>query len=205
VAGELRPSAGRVTLSGVDITGLPPYRIFRHGLVRTFQLTRPFAELSVLDNLLVAPGGQLGERFWNNWWRRGCVARQEQELRERARAVLELLDLAKVAAQPAKNLSGGQRKLLEIGRALMAEPKLILLDEPGAGVNRALLDVIIERLRELNRRGISLFIIEHNMDLVGALCDPVLVMADGKLLVEGSAREVQQNPRVIDAYLGGAA
>ncbi len=204
LAGALRPSAGRIRLDGERIEGLAPHRVFHKGLVRTFQIPRPFPELSVLDNLLVTPAGQQGERFWNNWFRRGQVRRQERRLRAQAMEVLELVTLASLASEPARNLSGGQRKLLDVARALMARPKVMLLDEPGAGVNRTLLGTIVERIGELNRRGMTFLIIEHNMDLVMSLCDPVLVMADGRFLMQGPARDVQRDPRVLDAYLGGA-
>lgn len=203
VAGLYRPDGGQVLFEGEGIGGLPPHRIFRRGLVRTFQIPRPFAEMTVLENLLVAYPHQLGERFWANWFAWPRVARQEAEIRDRAREVLRFLNLERVAQEKAKNLSGGQQKLLEIGRALMAEPKMILLDEPGAGVNPSLLAEIVDRIAELNARGITFLLIEHNMDLVMNLCHPILVMSQGRLLMEGSPEEIRSDPRVLEIYLGG--
>ena len=203
VAGVLRPSAGDVRFQGRRIAGFAPHRIFHQGLVRTFQIPRPFAEMTVLENAMLVPARQAGERFWNNWIARSRVRAEEQACRERAHEMLHFVGLDKLAGAYAKNLSGGQQKLLELARVLMADPKLILLDEPGAGVNPTLLVTIMDKLRELNERGISLLIIEHNMDLIAALCNPVLVMAQGKSLMEGSPDEVRSDPRVLEAYLGG--
>jgi branched-chain amino acid transport system ATP-binding protein len=178
--------------------------VFRRGLARTFQIPRPFPEMTVLENVMVAPLGQAGERFWANWLAPGRVARQERAVAERARHWLDFVGLAGLAHQPARVLSGGQRKLLELARVLVAEPRLILLDEPGAGVNPTLLDQIVERIAALNRQGVTFLIIEHNMDLVMSLCRPVLVMAQGRLIASGTAAEVRADPRVVEAYLGGA-
>ena len=205
VAGVFRPSAGDIRFLDRRIAGLAPHRIFHEGLVRTFQIPRPFAEMTVLENAMLVPSRQAGERFWNNWVARSRVRAEEQACRERAQQMLDFVGLAKLAGAYAKNLSGGQQKLLELARVLMAEPKLILLDEPGAGVNPTLLVTIMDKLRELNERGISFLIIEHNMDLIAALCNPVLVMAQGQLLMEGTPDEVRNDPRVLEAYLGGEA
>ena len=153
---------------------------------------------------MLVPAGQAGERFWNNWLRRPAVRAEEHACRERAEEVLKFVGLDRLAGEYAKNLSGGQQKLLELARVLMADPQLILLDEPGAGVNPTLLVTIMDKLQELNARGITFLIIEHNMDLVMTLCNPVLVMAQGKLLLEGAPAEVRSDQRVLDAYLGGA-
>lgn len=204
IAGVYRPTCGHIIFQGEMIHGLPPHRIFHKGLVRTFQIPRPFPEMSVLENLMVVPAHQYGENFWNNWFRRGRVSSQEQENRDKALETLEFLSLGHVAHELAKNLSGGQQKLVEIGRALMADPQLILLDEPGAGVNPSLLVEIIARIRELNAKGITILLIEHNMDMVMNLCDPILVMANGLLLLEGDADTVRTDSRVLDAYLGGS-
>jgi branched-chain amino acid transport system ATP-binding protein len=161
--------------------------------------------MTVLENVMLAPHGQTGERFWAAWLRRGTVAAEERCNREAARHWLDFLGLTRLAGEPAKSLSGGQRKLLELARVLAQAPSLILLDEPGAGVNPALLEVIMAKVVELRRQGITFLIIEHNMDLVASLCDRVLVMAGGRLLTDGTAAEVRADPRVIDAYLGGIA
>ena len=205
VAGSLRPSTGRILLEGRRIDGLTPDRIFGRGLGRTFQIPRPFPAMSVLENVMLAGQGQSGERILANWLARRRVADEERRLRDRAMSWLAFLDLERHAQAPARILSGGQRKLLELARVLMAEPRLILLDEPGAGVNPALLETIVERLVRLNRQGVAFLVIEHNLDLVMSLCDPVLVMAEGRLLTQGSAAEVRADPRVAEAWLGRAA
>jgi branched-chain amino acid transport system ATP-binding protein len=204
LAGLLPPTSGSLELEGHRIDGLSPDRIFARGLARTFQIPRPFPEMTVLENVLVAPLGQQGERFWANWLTPGRVAAQERVLIAKARHWIDFVGLSPLADQPARVLSGGQRKLLELARVLAAEPRLILLDEPGAGVNPRLLDTIVEKIVALNREGVTFLIIEHNMDLVMSLCRPVMVMAQGRLLTTGTAEEVQGDPRVVEAYLGGA-
>ena len=203
IAGVHRTTAGRITFQGQPIGGLPPHRIFEAGLVRTFQIPRPFAGMTVLENVMLVPSGQAGERFWNNWFGRAGVRAQEHTVRERAREMLDFVGLDRLRGEFAKNLSGGQQKLLELARVLMAQPQLILLDEPGAGVNPTLLATIMDKLQELHARGITFLIIEHNMDLIMQLCDPVLVLAQGKLLLEGPPETVRSDPRVLEAYLGG--
>jgi branched-chain amino acid transport system ATP-binding protein len=194
-----------VKLDGRDITGASPDRVFAAGLARTFQIPRPFPEMSVLDNVMLAPRGQLGERFWANWLRPRAVAQQERAVQAAARHWLDFVGLSALAAEPARVLSGGQRKLLELARVMVAEPKLVLLDEPGAGVNPALLDQIVDRVAELNRQGVTFLVIEHNMDLVAALCNPVMVMAQGRMLAQGPADAVLRDERVVQAYLGDGA
>ena len=205
LAGHLKPSAGAVTLDGQDITGASPARAFAAGLARTFQIPRPFPQMTVLENVMLAPRGQLGERFWANWLRPGAVAAEERRTRDAARHWLDFVGLTALQDQPASVLSGGQRKLLELARVMVAEPTLVLLDEPGAGVNPALLDQIVDKVAALNRQGVSFLIIEHNMDLVASLCRPVMVMAQGQLLTQGDAETVLRDPRVVEAYLGEAA
>lgn len=202
LAGAFAPSAGRIVFDGQDITELADFETFRRGLVRTFQIPRPFPDMTVLENLMTVPQNQAGERFWNNWVRRAAVRGEEERLRRQAIDILEFLNLAHLGEAPASDLSGGQLKLLEFARALMSEPKMILLDEPGAGINPTLLGEIVERIAALNRRGITFLIIEHNMDLVMTLCEPILVMADGGLLTQGTADQVQRDPQVLDAFLG---
>ena len=203
IAGALAPTAGEIRFAGERIDGKPTYDVFRRGLVRTFQIPRPFAEMTVLENLMMVPLGQLGENFVNAWFRRAAVRAQERVLRDQAREILVFLDLEQLAHEAAKNLSGGQLKLLELGRALMSEPQAILLDEPGAGINPTLLGQIIDRIAALNGRGITFLIIEHNMDLVMNLCESILVMVNGKLLLEGNAAAVRSDERVLEAFLGG--
>lgn len=204
LAGALPPTSGTIAFLGKRIDGKQPHAIFRSGLVRTFQIPRPFPEMTVLENVMLVPMDQAGERFWNNWFLRRAVRSEERASRDRAREVLAFLGLEHLVGEYAKNLSGGQQKLLEIARALMAEPKLILLDEPGAGVNPTLLGTIMDKLQEIHDQGITFLIIEHNMDLVAALCDPVLVMAQGSLLMTGTPEQVRTDDRVLEAYLGGA-
>jgi branched-chain amino acid transport system ATP-binding protein len=205
IAGALRPSSGTLAFLGRRIDGLPPERIFRHGIGRTFQIPRPFGRMTVLENAMLGAPGQAGERFWVNWLAPGRVRAQERALRERAMHWLEFLRLDGLAAAPAASLSGGQRKLLELARVLMAAPKLILLDEPAAGVNPALLELIVDRIATLNGQGTTFLIIEHNMDVVMRLCDPVICMAQGRILVEGPPAVVRSDPRVLESYLGEAA
>ncbi|HEX2552620.1 MAG TPA: ABC transporter ATP-binding protein [Microvirga sp.] len=204
LAGLFPPSSGRLDLEGERIDGLSPDRIFARGLARTFQIPRPFPEMTVLENVLVAPLHQAGERFWANWLTPGRVAAQERDLVAKARHWIDFVGLSRLEGEPARVLSGGQRKLLELARVLVAEPRLILLDEPGAGVNPRLLDTIVEKIAILNREGVTILIIEHNMDLVMSLCRPVMVMAQGRLLTSGDPEAVQRDPRVVEAYLGGA-
>ena len=202
LTGFLPADGGKVWLDGVSIGERSSSAVFAAGLARTFQIPRPFPEMTVLDNVMVAPLGQIGERFWTNWLQPGAVAAQERQTRAAARHWLDFVGLSKLEGQAARILSGGQRKLLELARVMVASPKLVLLDEPGAGVNPALLDQIVDKVRALNAQGTTFFIIEHNMDLVAALCQPVMVMAQGQLLVSGSADAVLADPRVVEAYLG---
>jgi branched-chain amino acid transport system ATP-binding protein len=204
IAGSFRPTSGEIRLEGSDITADKPYRRIARGLGRTFQIPRPFAEMTLLENLLTAAQNQTGERILPNWIRPARVGREERINAEKAMTLLEFLGLERLARQPARVLSGGQRKLLELGRVLMADPRIILLDEPGAGVNPALLGSIIERIAEINRQSAAFLIIEHNMDLVARLCRHVVVMSAGRVLFEGTPAKAIGDPRVIDAYLGGA-
>jgi branched-chain amino acid transport system ATP-binding protein len=204
VAGALAPSAGRILLDGRRLDGEPSHRVAARGVARTFQVPRPFPAMTVLENVMLAAPRQLGERFWTNWTRPAAVAGEERRHRDRALALLDFLDLGAHASQPARVLSGGQRKLLELGRALMTEPRLLLLDEPAAGVSPALLETLVDRIGALNRQGVTILVIEHNLDVVMELCRPVLVMVGGALLAAGDPDAVRADPRVIDAYLGGA-
>ena len=204
LAGFIKPDSGQVWLNGLPIVGAAPARVFACGLARTFQIPRPFPEMTVLENVMLAPANQIGERFWANWLQIGAVTRQERLTREAARHWLGFVGLADLEQKPARVLSGGQRKLLELARVMVAQPKLVLLDEPGAGVNPALLDLIVDKVSSLNAQGTTFLIIEHNMDLVASLCRPVMVMAQGELLMTGDAKTVLRDPRVVEAYLGDA-
>jgi len=204
VSGFLQPDAGTVTFEGRDVTGLQPHQIFRAGICRTFQIPREHGSMTVLENLMLVPKDQLGERFWAPLLRPGAVARQERSIRDKAREVLSFLQLEHLADAHASSLSGGQKKLLEIARTLMADPKLVLLDEPAAGVNPTLMEDIRMRIEQLrDERGITFLLIEHDMRLVMDLCDPVVVMNQGTDLAVGTPDEVRRDPRVLEAYLGG--
>jgi branched-chain amino acid transport system ATP-binding protein len=203
VAGLFAPDAGTIALDGKRIDAKRPDAIHAAGLARTFQIPRPFPAMSVLENAMVAVPHQSGERFWANWFAPSRVAADERRTRETARAWIDFVGLSHLENEPARVLSGGQRKLLELARAMVADPKLVLLDEPGAGVNPALLARIVERIAELNRRGTSFLIVEHNMELVMSLCHPIAVMAQGKLIAFGDAGTVRTDSRVVEAYLGG--
>jgi branched-chain amino acid transport system ATP-binding protein len=205
LAGERRPTSGRVFLRGHAVEKAAAHSRLQSGMGRTFQIPRPFAAMSVLENVMLGCQNHAGEHLWANWFAAQRVLRIEAAAQVRAMEILQFVTLSNLAQQPAGVLSGGQRKLLELARVLMAEPRLILLDEPAAGVNPALLEVIIERIAALNRRGISFLIVEHNMDVIARLCRHVFVMAAGAMLCEGKPSEVTRDPRVIDAYLGGPA
>jgi branched-chain amino acid transport system ATP-binding protein len=202
IAGALPLTAGRITLGERRLDGQPPHRVLRAGVARTFQIPRPFAAMTVLENVMLAGQDQPGERFWTNWLRPGAVAAAERAVHERARALVDFVGLSALLGAPARVLSGGQRKLLELARALMTAPRLLLLDEPAAGVNPALLEEIAERIVALNRTGTTVLMVEHNLDLVMRLCRPILVMAAGRLLLEGDPETVRADARVQAAYLG---
>ena len=205
VAGFLRPQLGRIELAGEDVTGLPPHALFRRGLVRTFQIPHEFATLTVLENLMVVPARQSGEHLIGAWLRARRVAAEEAALRHRAEETLEFLRLDHLRDAAAGTLSGGQKKLLELGRAMMADAQVVLLDEPAAGVNRTLMNELAERIRFLNReRGVTFFVIEHDMNLIASLCHPVIVMAQGEVLMQGTLDDIRCDARAVEAYFGGA-
>ena len=203
IAGLHRPTSGHVYLDGDEITGLQPHELFAKGVLRTFQIAHEFSTLTVRENLMTVPGGQSGERLRNVWLRPGRIRAEEAALRAQADEVIEFLKLDAVADELAGNLSGGQKKLVELGRTMMAEPRVVLLDEVGAGVNRTLLKEIAGAILRLNlHRGYTFCIIEHDMELISLLCDPVIVMVEGKVLTQGSAPVIQADERVVEAYLG---
>jgi branched-chain amino acid transport system ATP-binding protein len=203
IAGAYPPTSGKVYLDGEDVTGLPAHEMFRKGMLRTFQIAHEFATLTVLENLMVVPGDQPGESLPDAWFRPGLVRDHEERVRERAREVIEFLEISHLENEFAGNLSGGQKKLLELGRTMMVDAKIVFLDEVGAGVNRTLLKTIGTSIERLNReRGYTFCMIEHDMDFISRLCNPVIVMAEGRVLTEGTAEEVKANEEVIEAYLG---
>ncbi len=206
VAGFMRPDDGRIFFNGQDITGAKPHRLFKLGLMRTFQIPHVFDRMTVLENLMVVPGDQRGENVLFSWLQWGQVRDQDDSIRRRADDVLGFLRLDHVRDEPAGNLSGGQKKLVELGRTMMSDCKTVLLDEPGAGVNRTLLGSLVEDISRLNRElGYTFCVIEHDMDVIARLCDPVIVMTEGKVLTQGRFDEVRTDARVLEAYLGGGA
>jgi len=198
----IRPDQGDVWFDGEPIHHLNPHQIARQGLVRTFQVARVLSRLSVLENMVFAAQQQTGENFWSACLGNRRIVREERELRDRALAILDSVGLANKAQSYAGSLSGGQRKLLEMARTLMTNPKLVLLDEPAAGVNPTLINQICNYIKTWNREGLTFLIIEHNMDMVMTLCDRVWVLAEGQNLMEGTPEQVQKHPKVLEAYLG---
>ncbi len=203
VAGVFRPSAGSVFLDGKDVTGLKPHELFAKGLLRTFQIAHEFSSLTVRENLMMVPDEQSGEVLINTWFNRTKVAEEEERICRKADEVIDFLNLGHLAEEPASNLSGGQKKLLELGRTMMVDAKVVLLDEVGAGVNRTLLNEIGDAIIRLNKeRGYTFCMIEHDIDFISKLCNPVVVMAEGKVLTQGTTEEVKSDENVIEAYLG---
>ena len=203
IAGLYAPTSGRIFLDDEEITALKPHQLFNKGLLRTFQIAHEFTRLSVVENLMMVPGNQCGENLINTWFRRRQVALEEQEIRQRALQVIDFLNLGHIADEIAGNLSGGQKKLLELGRTMMVDAKIVFLDEVGAGVNRTLLREIGDAIIKLNQeQNYTFCMIEHDMEFISRLCDPVICMAEGAVLAEGSAEEVKNNEEVIEAYLG---
>lgn len=198
----LAPDHGTVCLRGRPIQRLPSHAIAQLGMIRTFQVPRVLSRLSVLENMLLAAQHQIGEKFWYVWFRGSEIAKQEKLLKDKAKTILESVGLIAMADQYAGSMSGGQRKLLEIARALMADPQIVLLDEPAAGVNPALIEEICGHIQTWNRQGLTFLIIEHNMDVIMSLCDRIWVLAEGQNLMSGTPQEVQTCPKVLEAYLG---
>lgn len=203
IAGRYEATSGHVYMDGEDITGLPPHKLFDKGLLRTFQIAHEFSSMTVRENLMMVPPRQTGEKLWNALFSRGAVAEEEERIRQKADEVLEFLTISHIADQKAGMISGGQKKLVELGRTMMVDAKIVFLDEVGAGVNRTLLNTIGDAIVRLNKeRGYTFCVIEHDMDFIGRLCDPVICMAEGKVLAEGTVDQVKNDERVIEAYLG---
>jgi ABC-type branched-subunit amino acid transport system ATPase component len=203
IAGALKPGAGRVSFRGEDITGLPSYQVARHGVVRTFQISSEFARLTVLENLLVAAPDPRGEALWQAALGKWYWRPREREMVTRARELMARFDMSGKEDEYAGNLSGGQKRLLELMRGLMAGPALLLLDEPMAGVNPALARRIEQHLRDACADGLSMLMIEHELAVVERLCDPVIVMAQGRVISRGTMAQVRADQEVLDAYLIG--
>jgi branched-chain amino acid transport system ATP-binding protein len=203
IAGVLKPTSGRVLMSGDDITGLEPHQLFHKGLLRTFQIAHEFHSMTVRENLMMVPPAQLGENLWSAWFHGSRVRQEEARIRARADEVLEFLTISHIADEKAGQISGGQKKLLELGRTMMTDAKVVFLDEVGAGVNRTLLNTIADAIVRLNReQGYTFVVIEHDMDFIGRICNPVICMAEGKVLAQGTLAEIKANEQVIEAYLG---
>ena len=203
IAGNLKPSEGNVLFQDEDITGTPSYELFSKGLLRTFQIAHEFTNLTVLENLMMVPGNQSGEKLTNALFNPKIVNQEEVKIKEKALEVIEFLNLKQLSKELAGNLSGGQKKLLELGRTMMVDAKLVLLDEVGAGVNRTLLKDIGSAILRLNKeKGYTFCMIEHDMDFINRLCDPVIVMSEGSVLFKGTSDEVKNNEQVIESYLG---
>jgi branched-chain amino acid transport system ATP-binding protein len=203
IAGNLKTSKGNVLFNNENITDIPSYELFSKGLLRTFQIAHEFTNLTVLENLMMVPSNQSGEKLINALLKPSLVDKEEEKVRKKAYEVIEFLNLKHLANELAGNLSGGQKKLLELGRTMMVDAKLVLLDEVGAGVNRTLLKEIGTSIQRLNKeKGYTFCMIEHDMDFISRLCDPVIVMAEGSVLFEGTSDQVKKNEKVIESYLG---
>ena len=203
VAGNIAPDSGTITFDGRDVTGMKPHQLFSLGMLRTFQIAHEFSHMTALENLMMVPGDQPGESLWTTWTNPGKVASRERHVRQKALDVIDFLKLGHVKHELAGNLSGGQKKLLELGRTMMVDAHVVLLDEVAAGVNRTLLQDLAANIERMNQElGYTFFVIEHDMDLIGRLCDPVIVMAQGEVIAEGPMSEIRANPQIIEAYFG---
>ena len=203
IAGLYSPDIGKIYLEEKNISGLKPHELFELGVLRTFQIAQEFSTLTVLENLMMVPSNQYGEKLIYALFGNKRVKQQEEEIRAKAIEVIDFLNLKHLTQELAGNLSGGQKKLLELGRTMMVDSKIVLLDEVGAGVNRTLLNEITDAILRLNKeKNYTFFVIEHDMDLIEKICDPVIVMAEGSVLFEGKFTQVKTNDDVIEAYLG---
>ena len=205
IAGNLKPNSGNVIFNNENITEMPSHELFSKGLLRTFQIAHEFTNLTVLENLMMVPGNQSGENLINAFLKPKLIEKEEMLIRSKAYEVIEFLNLKHLANELAGNLSGGQKKLLELGRTMMVDAKVVLLDEVGAGVNRTLLKDLGTAILRLNKeKNYTFCMIEHDMDFISRMCDPVIVMSDGSVLFEGTPSEVKKNEKVIESYLGRA-
>ena len=203
IAGNLKPNSGQVMFNNEEITSIPSYELFSKGLLRTFQIAHEFTNLTVLENLMMVPGNQSGEKLMTALLKPKLVKKEEEIVKQKAYEVIDFLNLKHLANELAGNLSGGQKKLLELGRTMMVDAKIVLLDEVGAGVNRTLLKDIGTAILRLNKeKGYTFCMIEHDMEFISRLCNPIIVMAEGSVLFEGTSDEVKNNEQVIESYLG---
>ena len=204
ITGFYKPDRGQIFFHNRRIDHLPPYRIFHRKIFRTFQITREFNRLTVLENMMIVQPYQVGERLFYTWLPGRIIKKEEQAIKVKALAILDFMELSPLKDEYAGSLSGGQKKLLELAKSMMAEPDLVLLDEPGAGVNPSLMKRLVAKIQVLAaEKGITFFLIEHDMDMVMKLCNPVIVMSEGKKLTEGTPDEVRKHEGVLEAYLGG--
>ena len=203
INGSIKPDSGSVQLNNYELIGLQPHELFEIGVLRTFQIPHEFFSLTVLDNLLVVPPNKIGETFFGQWFFEKKIKKIEEINVKKAKDILDILGLSHLEKEYAGNLSGGQKKLLELGRVMMVEPEIILLDEVGAGVNKALLKKISNIIKKLNKEKKYTFImIEHDLDFISKLCDTIIVMAEGQFLTQGNIQQIKSNQKVIDIYLG---
>ena len=203
IAGSLKPNSGKVFFDNENITNVPSYDLFSKGILRTFQIAHEFSNLTVLENLMMVPPNQRGENLINALFMRKKFKNEEDQIRKKAYEVTEFLNLKHLANELAGNLSGGQKKLLELGRTMMVDSKLVLLDEVGAGVNRTLLKDLGAAILRLNKeKGCTFCMIEHDMDFISMMCNPIIVLSGGSVLFEGTSDEVKGNELVIESYLG---
>ena len=203
ICGSIAPSSGSIFFKDKDITGQPSHQLFYDGILRTFQIAHEFSKLTVLENLMVVPGFQSGEKLMNTWINRKKIKYEEKKIKDKATEVIEFLNLSHLTYELAGNLSGGQKKLLELGRTMMVDANIVLLDEVGAGVNRTLLNEIAEVILKLNKeKGYTFCMIEHDIEFISKLCSKVIVMSEGKILTEGKIEDIKKNEKVISAYLG---
>ena len=203
IAGNLNASSGKISFNGEDVTNVPSYELFSKGVLRTFQIAHEFTNLSVLENLMMVPANQSGENLMTALLKPSLVKSEELAVKQKAQDVVDFLNLKHLSNELAGNLSGGQKKLLELGRTMMVDAKLVLLDEVGAGVNRTLLKDLGTAIIKLNKEeGYTFCMIEHDMEFISRLCDPVIVMAEGSVLFEGTAEDAKNNEKVIESYLG---
>jgi branched-chain amino acid transport system ATP-binding protein len=204
ITGFYKPDQGEIIFKGEPVHGLQPHQIFKKGIFRTFQITREFNKMTVLENLMIVRHPQTGENIWNTWFLFDKVRKEELAIKEKALEILEFVELIDHRKEYAGSLSGGQKKLLELAKCMMAEPELVLLDEPGAGVNPTLMKKLIEKIKTLSiENNMTFFLIEHDMDLVMNLCNPVIVMSEGRKLTEGDPDYIRSHEGVLEAYLGG--
>ena len=203
IAGNLESTQGKVLFNDEDITDVPSYELFSKGILRTFQIAHEFTNLSVLENLMMVPANQSGENLMTALLKPSLVRAEELAVKQKAQDVVDFLNLTHLSNELAGNLSGGQKKLLELGRTMMVDAKLVLLDEVGAGVNRTLLKDLGTAILKLNKEeGYTFCMIEHDMEFISRLCNPVIVMAEGSVLFEGTAEEAKKDEKVIESYLG---